>query len=394
MRLALITLPDVDDVELASFAEEHGFGAFYVGENPLMWSSSAVALALAAQRTERIHLGSGVAIAGLHHPAATAQAMATINRLAPGRVSCGVGTGNSAMRVLGRDPMSVRAYERYVAVLAALLHGEEATVGEGEEERVLSWMVPAERGYASFDPPVPLYVSAFGPRSMAIAGRYGDGILSYLGATAEQVEAAWEPLEAGAAAAGRTLDRETFFTSSMLMMCVLRDGEDPDSPRIRAQAAPVAMLTVHYCYEQFKQLGTPPPPFLESIWDEYVAAVEAVPTARRGLRIHRGHGEWVPEEDRRFVTTELLQSTCMIAPGAEIAAQLRSLATANLDEVAINPSPETSREVIEDIHREVLPHLWLSDAQPVRSGRAPSTHKRPPGPSTSGRTPARDIDHA
>jgi 5,10-methylenetetrahydromethanopterin reductase len=218
-------------------------------------------------------------------------------------------------------------------------------------------MTPPERGYARFEPRVPLYVSAFGPRTMAVAGRYGDGILSYLGGTPEMVASAWEPLEAGAAAAGRDLDRRKFFTSSMMMICVLRDGEDVESPRIRAQAAPVAMLTVHYCYEQFKQLGTPPPPFLEGIWEEYVATVEAVPLERRGLRIHRGHGEWVPDEDQRFVTSELLLSTCAIGTGAEIAAQLRSLRTADLDEVAVNPSPETARELIDDIANHVLPLL-------------------------------------
>ena len=47
----------------------------------------------------------------------------------------------------------------------------------------------------------------------------------------------------------------------------------------------------------------------------------------------------------------------MIGSGAEIAAQLRSLETADLDEVAINPSPDTGREVIDDIAREVLPLL-------------------------------------
>lgn len=358
MRLALIAFPDVGDPELAAYAEQRGFASFYVGENPLMWSNPTAALALAAQRTERIRLGTAVTISGLHHPASAAQAVATLNLLAPGRISCGVGTGNSAARVLGQDPMGVGAYERYVAVLAALLRGEEAVVDAGgESERVLEWMMPAERGYAAFEPRVPLYVSAFGPRTMKIAGHYGDGILSYLGATPEQVASAWEPLEAGAAAAGRQLDRSEFFTSSMLMLCVLRDGEDVESPRIRAQAGPVAMLSVHYCYEQHKQLGTPPPPFMEGIWEQYVAAVEAVPPARRGLRIHRGHGEWVPPEDNRFVTPEILEGTCLIGSGPELAAQLKALESADLDEVAINPSPDTAREVIDDLAEQVLPLL-------------------------------------
>lgn len=353
MRLAVIAFPDVGNVELATFAEERGFDSFYVGENPLMWSDSMVALALASQRTERIRLGSAVAITGLRHPATLAQSMATLNLLAPGRVTCGVGTGNSAMRVLGQNPMGLRAYEDYVSALAPLLRREEAEAGG----RVLAHMMPPERGYVSFDPRIPLYVSGFGPKTMAIAGHYGDGILSYLGGTPAMVNSAWEPIEAGAAAAGRKIDRAKFFTSSMLMICVTEPGEDADSPRIREQAGPVAMLSVHYCYEQQKQLGTPPPPFMEAFWDDYVATVEEVPVERRGLRIHLGHGEWVPEEDLRFVTRDLLEGTCMIGPPEQIAAQLKALETADLDEVAINPSPDTAREVLGAIADKVMPLL-------------------------------------
>jgi alkanesulfonate monooxygenase SsuD/methylene tetrahydromethanopterin reductase-like flavin-dependent oxidoreductase (luciferase family) len=171
------------------------------------------------------------------------------------------------------------------------------------------------------------------------------------------VNGAWEPIDAGAAAAGRTIDRSEFFTSSMLMICVTEPGEDADTPRIREQAAPVSMLTVHYLYEQHRQLGTPPPPFLESIWDEYVATVEQVPKERRGLRIHLGHGEWVPDEDLRFVTRELIEATTMIGSPEAIAAQLKALETANLDEVAINPSPDTAEEVLGAIADKVMPLL-------------------------------------
>jgi alkanesulfonate monooxygenase SsuD/methylene tetrahydromethanopterin reductase-like flavin-dependent oxidoreductase (luciferase family) len=321
-----------------------------------MWSSSAIALALVASRTDRITLGSAVSIAGLHHPASAAQAMTTLNKVAPGRVACGIGTGNSAMRVLGLDPMGVRAYEQYVRSLAALLHGEETLVEDGGRKRVLAHMMPRERGYVAFEPRIPLYVSAFGPKAMAVAGRYGDGIISYLGGTPEEVNATWAPIEAGAEAAGREIDRDAFFTSSTLMICVLRDGEDADSPRIRAQAGPVALLSLHYAYEQWRQLKTPPPPCMEDFWDDYVETVEVVPIERRGLRIHLGHGEWVPDEDERFVTRELIEGTCIVGGPAEIAERMQALEEkANLDEVSINPAPGTAREVIDDISDRVMP---------------------------------------
>ena len=80
-------------------------------------------LALAAKQTSRIRLGPGTAICGTRIPAVQVAAMATLNRLAPGRVFLGIGTGNTAMRTMGQKPMTMRAFGEYLRVLSALLRG-------------------------------------------------------------------------------------------------------------------------------------------------------------------------------------------------------------------------------------------------------------------------------
>src|SRR3989454_6490500 len=79
---------------------------------------------LAARQTRRIRLGPGTAICGTRIPPVHVAAMATLNRLAPGRVHLGIGTGNTAMRTMGQRPMRIAEYDEYLRVLAALLHGE------------------------------------------------------------------------------------------------------------------------------------------------------------------------------------------------------------------------------------------------------------------------------
>src|SRR5439155_10334390 len=81
-------------------------------------------LALAARQTRRIRLGPGTAICGTRIPPVHVAAMATLNRLAPGRVHLGIGTGNTAMRTMGQRPMRIAEYDEYLRVLAALLRGE------------------------------------------------------------------------------------------------------------------------------------------------------------------------------------------------------------------------------------------------------------------------------
>ena len=64
-------------------------------------------IALVAQQTQRLRIGTGVAVPGLRLAPVAANGIATINRLAPGRCFIGLGTGNTAMRMLGHPHAKV-----------------------------------------------------------------------------------------------------------------------------------------------------------------------------------------------------------------------------------------------------------------------------------------------
>ena len=97
-----VTVAKVDDVGLAKHAENLGYSFMWATDSPLIRSNPWAVLALAAQQTQTIRLGTGLEIGALRLAPETANGIATINRLAPGRTFLGVGTGNTAMRTLGR----------------------------------------------------------------------------------------------------------------------------------------------------------------------------------------------------------------------------------------------------------------------------------------------------
>ena len=119
-----VTVSRFDEIDLAVQAEDQGYDFCWVWDSPLLRSNLWVMMALVAERTERIRVGSGVAIPGLRVAPATANAIATVNRLAPGRTFLGVGTGNTAMRNMGQLPMTVADYAEDLRVIKALLNGE------------------------------------------------------------------------------------------------------------------------------------------------------------------------------------------------------------------------------------------------------------------------------
>ena len=121
----------IDEVGYGVVAEELGFARIWVADSPMIWSD-ATPRWRSSPGTSRIGIGTGVAVAGLRLAPVTAAAHATINRLAPGRVFCGIGSGNTAMRILGRKPMSIARFEEHLKELRPLLRGEEAVLRHGE----------------------------------------------------------------------------------------------------------------------------------------------------------------------------------------------------------------------------------------------------------------------
>lgn len=350
----------VDDIEHLVLADQLGYADLWIADSQLLWSDCYVTMALAALRTERIRIGTGVAVAGTRSSAVTAAAHATINRLAPGRVFCGVGTGNTAMRVMGAKPMPIAEFERYLVELRRLLDGEEAEVAFRGGTRPVRHLMPDE-GFVAFRPRIPLYVSGFGPRAMALAVRHGDGLVMSIHPDVGALERTWARLDAVAAEAGVTIDRQSFLTCTLTTMVVLRPGEAVDSDRVRLECGAFAMAALHYQYEQWKEAGRPDrhPPF--AFWDDYVTMLDRVDPARLHQRIHQGHNCWVVDEEWPFVTAELIEAACMVGTPDELARRLNELGAAGLSQVMLLPPLAARDQTLRDVAEHVLP---LLDASP------------------------------
>lgn len=347
----------INDIDYVVRAEALGYSHAWLADSQMLWSDCYATLALAADRTSRIRLGTGVAVTGTRPPPVTAAAIATINAIAPGRTFLGVGAGNTAMRVMGQPPHRLREFDRYLTTLGPLLRGEEALMGpltEGAHgERPIRHVMP-DKGFVNFADPIPLYVSGFGPRSLALAGKHGDGAVVALPPNAAVMEQYWYAIERGAAAAGRELDRAKFYTTALTTIVVLDEGEAPDSSRVKAECGAMAMAAVHYAYDQWRNFGHQPPGAYREIWADYCALLESYPEERRHQRIHAGHNCWVLPEEERFLTADVLRASSMIGTRDELLGRLGALARAGLDQVMILPSFDTRYDVLERVARDLV----------------------------------------
>ena len=354
MDMGICVASHIGDIGYVERAETLGYSHAWLADSQMLWSDCYATLALAADRTSRIRLGTGVAVTGTRPAPVNAAAIATINALAPGRTFCGVGAGNTAMRVMGLPPQRIAAYDAYLSELRPLLKGEEAA--HGPEGSPVRHIMP-DKGFVNFEDDIPLYVSGFGPRSLALAGKHGDGAVlapPEFGAGLAQL---WHMMEAGAEAGGRRLDRERFYLTALTTMVVLEEGEARDSERVKSQCGAMAMAAVHYSYDQYRNFGHQPPNALAGIWGDYTALLESYPAERRHQRIHAGHNCWVLPEEERFLTPEVLAASSMIGTADELIERLRDLAVGGLDQVMILPNFDTRFDVLEQVGTKILPNV-------------------------------------
>ncbi|MGY9071812.1 MAG: LLM class flavin-dependent oxidoreductase [Acidimicrobiales bacterium] len=356
MELGICVASHVGDIDYVVRAEELGFTHAWLADSQMIWSDCYAALALAAERTSTIRLGTGVAVSATRPAPVTAASIATINALAPGRTFLGIGTGNTAMRMMGHRPQRIAEFDQYLATLKPLLRGEEAEHDWGGKVAPIRHLMP-DRGFVNFDDEIPLYVSGFGPKSLGLAGKHGDGAVLSIPPDAAFMERIWSFIERGAAQDGRTINRDDYLTSSLTTMVILEDGEATDSDRVKHQCGAFAIASLHYSYDQWRQYGRTPGGALATVWDQYSALLEETPAERRHQRIHQGHNQWVLPEEEQFLTKELIEATCLVGTRDKLIERLGELDEVGLDQLMILPPWEPRYEVLEQVGQEILPNL-------------------------------------
>lgn len=169
-----------------------------------------VSLTLAAMCTEKIKLGPGVTNPYMIHPVMTAQAVASLNEVAPGRVVCGIGVGDKTTLAT----VGVELQAPLSAIRDSVQIIREMTSGKASQLEGKAFKVSGARFFFKVGNPIPVYVGAQGPKMLALAGEIADGVL--INASHKQdIENALKFVKEGAARTGRTMDKidVTVYTS-------------------------------------------------------------------------------------------------------------------------------------------------------------------------------------
>jgi hypothetical protein len=357
MRFGAMVATKIDDWQVLPYVESIGFDSGWVPDSQMIWSDCYAVLALAAHHTSTLRLGTGVAIAGTRSAPVTAHSIASINRLAPGRVFLGIGTGHTAMRVMGFDPVKPREFREYLRVVRGLLDGEEVEYTHGGETREIRFL-HRELGFIDLEHRVPIYVAANGPLALGAAGAYGDGRVSAGGEPPDRVRGCLDLIRAGADRVGRELPAD-FHTAALTFSCVLEPGEGLDSDRVIDEVGSMVSASLHFWWELYQQSGIDAfvPPTCADEWQQYLDYVSKMetPERKRYQQIHDGHCTYLVPAERRFITPNTIRAAGgLVGEPDEIIAMLRSAEDAGLREVTLLPPMATARKIYRDFATHVI----------------------------------------
>ena len=187
-------------IERVKLAESLGYESVYV-THIAGWESLTVLTAY-AMATSRIRVGTGVVPIYTRTPATMAQTAATINEISGGRLTLGLGVSHRPV-VEGWHGQSidrpVREMREYVAIVRAILCGEDPPAGE-------KWQTGFHLFGLDTRPQLPIYVAALSPAMLRLAGEVADGVLLWLCCPDYIRDVVIPEVTAGRERAGKTLE--------------------------------------------------------------------------------------------------------------------------------------------------------------------------------------------
>lgn len=356
MDFSLHVQTRITDWHIIKELENLGYDAAWVPDTQMMWSDCYATMALAAQNTSKIKLGTGVAIAGTRIAPTTAAAIASINAMAPGRTFLGIGTGHTAMRVMGQDPLPIKEFREYLRVVRSMLHNEETEFTYRNKTTPIVWQ-NHDTGFRNTDDVVPIYVAANGPRALRTAGMYGDGLVSIFNEQKEVLEFNLNHVREGAEKAERKLDN--YHTVTLTNAVILKAGEKLSDDAVKERAGSWVVTALHFVYEiwRYTKDDSVVPDYMKGIWEEYNDHVENFPVPKEKWHqvLHEGHCSYVPAGETRFVTPQMIEGTSLVGSPRELAEQIQVAEKNGLGEISLLPPLKHIRGIAKDFAEQVIP---------------------------------------
>lgn len=316
-------------VDLARTAETLGFSHGWSFDSHMLWQEPYVIYSQMLAATERMIVGPMVTNPGTRNWTVTASLFATLNDMFGNRTVCGIGRGDSAMRVLGHKPAKLSTLSDAMGVIKGLAEGREVTYNGTQQQ--IPWVKEGSE--------LPMFMAAYGPKALHLCGSETDGFILQL---ADPQITEWM------IAAVRKAAEDA--------------GRDPDSLYIVVAAPAYVGDNIEHQREQCRWFGGMVGNHVADLVARYGESSGAVPQyltdyikEREGYD-YSGHGK-SGHDHTAFVPDAIVDKFCILGNEQAHIDRLQELKALGVDQFAIYLMHDQKDETLNAYGQRIIPHL-------------------------------------
>jgi probable F420-dependent oxidoreductase len=318
-------------IALAKRAEEYGFSHVWTFDSHLLWMEPYVLYSQMLAETKRLTVGPFVTNPATRDWTVTASVFATLNEMYGNRTICGIGRGDSAVRVLNGKPSTVKEMRDATHVIRELANCRSVTIN-GSELR-FPWATSSR---------LEVWIAAYGPLALTAAGEVGDGYILQL---ADLEIARWmiEFVRNAAAAAGRDPAAIKFCVAAP---AYVTDGSDAQLAHAREQCRWFGGMVGNHIADIVKRYGASGA--VPQVLTDYIAGREGYDYNEHG-RAGNTHAAFVPDE--------IVERFCILGSVEDHVAKLEALRELGVDQFGLYLQHDSKDETLAAYGDHVIPHV-------------------------------------
>ncbi len=322
------TPPALRVIELARRAESLGFSHVWTFDSHILWEEPYVIYSQILAETRNIVVGPMVTNPATRDWTVTASTFATLNEMYGNRTICGIGRGDSAVRVTNGKPTTLQTMAEATYVIRELANGR--SVEYKGSVITLPWATKSR---------LEVWGAGYGPKALRTIGETCDGFILQL---ADTQIAAWtiKAVRTAAEQAGRNPDEITICVAAPAYI-------GTDFPYMRDQCRWFGGMVGNHVADIVMRYG-----------DESAEIPQVLTDYIRGRQgyDYNQHGQaGNPHVD--FVPDEIVDRFCILGPVQEHLARLNELRALGVDQFAIYLQHDDKDHTLLAYGEHIIPQL-------------------------------------
>ena len=323
------TPPSRRVVDLAKRAEAYGFDYVWTFDSHILWQEPYVIYSQILAETRNVIVGPMVTNPATRDWTVTASLYATLNEMFGNRTVCGIGRGDSAVRVTNGAPTTLATLRDSIHVIREMANGRSVEY-KGSELR-LPWAGKSR---------LEMWVAAYGPKALSLTGEVGDGFILQL---ADLSIAEWTiaAVRQAAAAAGRDPDDITICVAAP---AYVTDGTEAGLAYGREQVRWFGGMVGNHVADIVARYGDDAP--VPKALTDYIKNRQGYDYNEHGQSGH-SHTTFVPDE--------IVDRFCIVGPVETHIQRMQDLKDLGVDQFAVYLQHDDKDHTLQAYGEKVMP---------------------------------------